>query len=189
MEKRILLFAVIILFAMFFMNVNYEGFASKSLSSKDTPVPIPKEVIDSHSSYFNLYVDGELLIKLKRTQTINQLINSQDIIEEIGSMEYERLFPNKNDDLRDIYLLKYSKRDINPKEVVKKILKTGYVEIAEPNLLFNTTQMAPIAEPQPIYQIPPNDLLYSTQWHLPKISAEGAWDIVVGDDSCDRYGN
>ncbi len=47
-------------------------------------------------------------------------------------------------------------------------LASGLVEIAEPNTFGR-------------YQIEPDDPMYPSQWHLPKVMAPEAWDSVTGD--------
>jgi len=55
-------------------------------------------------------------------------------------------------------------------DVAKQYFESDLVTYAEPNLI---KVMA--------LKLVPNDPLYPQQWHLPRIQAEGAWDITQGD--------
>jgi serine protease len=55
-------------------------------------------------------------------------------------------------------------------DAVDAYLDSGLVEIAEPNTFGE-------------YTLIPNDTLYGTEWHLPIVDAEEAWDITPGAPS------
>ena len=56
------------------------------------------------------------------------------------------------------------------KENVEKIKKNKYIKYVEPDFIVTKA-------------VVPNDNYYSLEWALPKIKAEGAWDVTHGSDS------
>jgi len=59
-------------------------------------------------------------------------------------------------------------------DMAKLYFETGLVEYAEPDFIQVTALSFPFT---------PNDALFSSQWHLPRIKAQEAWDITRGDST------
>ena len=61
------------------------------------------------------------------------------------------------------------------------------VDVRRAALLFGRDPSVEYAEPIPVYYLheTPNDPLFSIQWHLTAIEAEGAWDVHKGEDGAE----
>ena len=61
------------------------------------------------------------------------------------------------------------------------------VDVRRAALLFGRDPSVEYAEPVPVYYLheTPNDPLFSIQWHLTAIEAEGAWDVHKGEDGAE----
>ncbi|ACN15734.1 putative alkaline serine protease (subtilase family protein) [Desulforapulum autotrophicum HRM2] len=105
------------------------------------------------------FVPGELLIQVKQGVTkgaVDKLLNSYDAATagEIESIKTRRI-----------------KVPVHALEQVKKALsKNPNIQFVEENFYAEAGYV-------------PNDDRYSSQWHLPMISAPGAWDLTTGSPS------
>ncbi|MFM7176018.1 MAG: S8 family peptidase [Bacteroidota bacterium] len=133
-------------------------------------------------------IEGTLIFKLKPEFRANSRVNGVDIqllnqtLAGIGVTDIQKVFPAKTSpeqqrnalgqklvDLSLIYEVRYNNQ-VNPEKAANAILRTGFVEYAEPKFL-------------PKLFFNPNDPNTGLQYHLGKIQAYTAWDLEQGDTS------
>lgn len=125
------------------------------------------------------YVPDEVIVKFKTTPIS---IQSTDRIADVKFKSIEKIFKdakppkykikslnNKQVELPDLSTIYHIKlpRGSNVESVIKQLQMSPNIEYAEPNSILKASRT-------------PNDAYYSSQWGLPKISAEVAWDITTG---------
>ncbi len=111
------------------------------------------------------YVPGEIIVKYadevvgngneiltEKELKVYEYVEKPDAIEKIGESE--------------LYVLKFEGRDIA--DIIDDYQSIEEIEYAEPNYILN------------IFKIP-NDENYSSQWHLPNIKSEEAWNLSEGN--------
>ena len=128
------------------------------------------------------YAQGSLLVKFKPGFTPNSVL--EKVPPQFRFTESKRLFLARHQNnplLRDSYELKIP-QTADPRLAAVEYKKQTEVEDAEPNWTARTQQV-PVQSVSiaPIATLPPNDPLYSQQWHLPKVKAEDAWSIETGN--------
>ena len=103
--------------------------------------------------YSQEYVPGELIVKYNDSNTINS----------ISTLSVE------NTSSENIKILKFHENE-NITLLAEEYSKLEGVEYAEPNYIYHNFQST-------------NDIYFSTQWYLQKISAEYAWNLTFGNSS------
>ena len=138
-----------------------------------------------HSQSVNkIYVDGEIYVKLKNDISVvsspneNQYNISRETISflrglnsSFGVSHIARPFARFSDskELTRVYHVFFNNAN-QVDQLIREITKSPEVEYAE---------KVPLDKPF----LTPNDPSYSSQWALPKIMAEQAWDITTGNAS------
>ncbi|MBE0448229.1 MAG: S-layer homology domain-containing protein [Actinobacteria bacterium] len=105
-------------------------------------------------------VPGEVLVKFKPASSAKEVENTHG---HIGSQKIGEIRNLK------VHLVRLPK-GLGIKDAVAKYEKMASVEYAEPNCYRRTL-------------VTPNDIYYTRQWALPKISAPEAWDITTGGET------
>lgn len=124
------------------------------------------------------YLAGVVLLKLKSSAgTLGKkstgIATLDAAMEPHGVREVQRIFPRHDPpadpngvDLSRFVMIEYSS-PIDPVSLAKELSGHPAVEYAEPKYVSSIDGI-------------PNDPLYGSQWHLPKILAPEAWDITQG---------
>lgn len=124
------------------------------------------------------YLAGVILLKLKSSAgTLGKkstgIATLDAAMEPHGVHEVQRIFPRHDPpadpnrvDLSRFVMIEYSS-PIDPVSLAKELSGHPAVEYAEPKYVSSIEGI-------------PNDPLYGSQWHLPKILAPEAWDITQG---------
>jgi len=129
------------------------------------------------------FVKGSLLVQFRPGFTPESVRNK--VSEQVRFVQSKLLFLARHQTnalLRDTYELKISETaDVRLAAAEYQNL-VAEVKSAGPNFIARTQQV-PVQSVSiaPIAPSPPNDPLYSQQWHLPKVSAEAAWSIETGN--------
>lgn len=111
-----------------------------------------------HKEYGSSYIADELLIQVKAGVQKGKIVDAlklhgASIEDELPQLRIKRI-----------------KVPAHAKEIIKNALKGNtHIEFVEDNFLAEGSAV-------------PNDLYYSSQWHLPKISAPEAWGITTGSN-------
>jgi thermitase len=114
------------------------------------------------------YQDYMAKIEKEKAETQSQIKSQEEIIAALAAREKSLPKDTKPANLDNIYLLK------TPPETHIPLMMQDYsqhpaVLYAEPNYIAHAAVL-------------PNDPYYSTQWALPKIQADSAWDSTKGDN-------
>lgn len=146
------------------------------------------------------YLPNIVIVKVKpeyrancRTSSINNLLPLQDFMNEIGTENLEKIFPNHTSpgrtvnalgenlvDLSQIYSFHYNKRSYSLETVINKLLSLGYFEYAQP---WYVPKLNMLAAP---YM--PNDPNLNKQYHLQgnvvgSVNTLDAWGVTKGSAS------
>lgn len=102
-----------------------------------------------------------ILVKMNDQSTSDQAQQAAEILDDSGAVTQSKL-PN------DVQQLQVAPSHEGAEQALcDQLMASGAVEFAEPDYKLD-----------PVFI--PNDLMYGQQWHLPKISAPAAWDLVRG---------
>ena len=147
------------IFFIFFMGVGVLGIESTNDNNEIT-----------RSQLENIpYSTNEIIVKFTHPVSEEDLTKF-DI--DYKFTAHKQLFPNKKDEsefgLSRIYIFTIS-RDQDIQQLARSISDIENIEYAHPNVIDQFTTA------------PPNDPLYSRQWHLPKVSTLEAWDASQGN--------
>ncbi len=131
-------------------------------------------------TYYKDYQDGLVVFQLKLNQ--KRILSKDKVVDfkkytlftkylkDYKILEVRQLHPNIDDNKLNrtyqIQLEDYSKVDV----LARKLNQNPIIEYAELKPLFYSTMT-------------PNDTYYGSQWSLPKINAEQAWDMSTGSPS------
>ncbi|MCK4650208.1 S8 family serine peptidase [Candidatus Pacearchaeota archaeon] len=108
------------------------------------------------------YIEGELLVKYK-DDYISSGFSTLSALDTKLEIQSDKIISQK------VHHIKFDKSE-DVVELAKKYSDLSYVEYAEPNYILHTFET-------------PDDVFYSNQWHLPKISSELAWNLTTGNES------
>lgn len=161
-RAKLLLFLFFSLLFIFLINSSYADYVSDEVIVK-----FKNHLINIGATNSNIPMNS---INIRSQQVLNVFISLevQKIEQAFQKYYYNNVFGNqiKTPDLSLIYLLKL-KQNSNIENAISALRNLPEVEYAQPNYLIHTF-------------LTPNDTYYSSQWALPKISAEAAWDIETG---------
>ncbi|MCE1188057.1 MAG: S8 family serine peptidase [Ignavibacteria bacterium] len=121
------------------------------------------------------YISNELIIKFKESGSdINQKMVSDNQLKKAlmaaGKYTLDAVVISNDkafESISRIFSLKYSS-DIDPLTFSNTVMHSALIEWAEPRYIYETSYT-------------PNDPSLSSQWHLTKVAASGAWDVCQGD--------
>lgn len=126
------------------------------------------------------YVPGQLIVVIKNEfLPINSIIRNDSLITNFKSLDslnalykcyaLEKIYKGKWSAVQGFYLLKFS----------------DTLDVSNLASIYSTDPHILLVDPNYIGQldIVPNDSFYYKQWGLPKIKAEGAWNLEKGDSS------
>jgi subtilisin family serine protease len=114
------------------------------------------------------YFSGVVVIKLKsQNNTLNKNITLQKELKKFGINKITEFVKTNDENLRKIFLLKYTK-PLDPEYISAKLARKKEIDWAEPLYVRKVTDT-------------PNDTYFSKQYFLSKIEIEKAWDITKGN--------
>jgi hypothetical protein len=106
------------------------------------------------------FLTGELIVRFKSHVTIEQL---PEMEKRFGITRLRRLPQAGN-----AFLYRLPAATYDTLEIADRLVKSGVVEYAEPNLVSTVVDDT----------LNPSDFLYPMQWHLPLIHAPDAWQAI-----------